>query len=238
MSQEMPSIRDELRTPRSAAVAGVIFSVLLIATLALVRLSISPDPLGSASEMKAHSKAIALAFNLVPFTGIAFLWFIAVVRDRLGEREDRFFVTVFLGSGYLFIATLFLTASLAGGLLTVLGNAPEALVKSGAYGLGRAQIYQTSHVYAMRMAGVFMITTCTLGLRTRIFPHWMTFLGYALAAILLLSAGTIDWIPFVFPLWVLLISVHILLDSYRGQHVDWAEGARAQGQPPGGPHRS
>jgi hypothetical protein len=33
---------------------------------------------------------------LAPFSGIAFLWFVAVVRDLIGEREDRFFATVFL----------------------------------------------------------------------------------------------------------------------------------------------
>lgn len=31
--------------------------------------------------------------------GIAFLWFIGVIRDRSGAHEDRFFATVFLGSG-------------------------------------------------------------------------------------------------------------------------------------------
>jgi hypothetical protein len=43
----------------------------------------------------------ALAVNQVPFAGIAFLWFIGMLRDRLGEFEDRFFATVFFGSGLL-----------------------------------------------------------------------------------------------------------------------------------------
>ena len=43
----------------------------------------------------------------MPFAGIAFLWFIGVVRDQLGEVEDRLFSTVFLGSGLLFLAMLF-----------------------------------------------------------------------------------------------------------------------------------
>lgn len=45
--------------------------------------------------------------KLVPFAGIAFLWFIGVLRDRLGQLEDRFFATVLFGSGPLFLGTLF-----------------------------------------------------------------------------------------------------------------------------------
>jgi hypothetical protein len=71
------------------------------------------------------------------------------------------------------------------------------------------------NVYAMKMAGVFMMSTCTLSLRTGIFPRWMAFLGIALALFLLLSLGFVYWAPLVFPLWVLLISVHILLAYLR-----------------------
>jgi hypothetical protein len=65
------------------------------------------------------------------------------------------------------------------------------------------------------MAGVFMISTCTISVRTRIAPRWMAVLGYALALLLLLSIGSIEWIPLVFPAWVFLISVYILIDNFR-----------------------
>jgi hypothetical protein len=74
------------------------------------------------------------------------------------------------------------------------------------------------NVYAMKMAGVFMITTSTLSLRTGIAPRWMAYLGLALALFLLLSIGFFYWAPLVFPLWVLLISVHILLVNLRRQN--------------------
>ncbi len=57
---------------------------------------------------------MAVSLNLVPFAGIAFLWFIGVLRDRIGEREDRFFATVFLGSGLLFVAMMFVAVAVAG----------------------------------------------------------------------------------------------------------------------------
>ena len=50
---------------------------------------------------------------LAPFAGIMFLWFIAVVRDQIAQREDRFFATVFFGSGLLFVALLFAAAAVA-----------------------------------------------------------------------------------------------------------------------------
>ena len=79
-------------------------------SLLLFRLSVRADPLEAEAWLKTRSNTVALALNLVPFAGIAFLWFIGVLRDRLGELEDRFFATVFLGSGLLFLAMLFASA--------------------------------------------------------------------------------------------------------------------------------
>ena len=59
-----------------------------------------------------------------------------------------------------------------------------------------------------------MISTCTVSIRTHIFPRCMAYLGYALT-LLLLSLGYLHWIPLVFPLWVLLISGHILLTNLQ-----------------------
>ena len=213
MSQEGTFIRNGLRTPRAAALAGILFSILLITSQLLIWISI-PSNLGDpAMEVVIHSKTISLALHLLPFAGIAFLWFIAVVRNRLGTLEDRFFATVFLGSGLLYIAMVFTSAALAGGLILVLINKPELLTQTGTYAMSRAQIYQTMNVYAIRMAGVFMYTTSTILLRTGITPRWIALLGYALGTILLLSVGVIVWIPLVFPVWVFLLSAAILFEK-------------------------
>ena len=213
MGQEGWLIHNRLWAPRAAAIAGILFCVLLITSQLLLWVSIPDSPGGPALDLVGHSKAIALALNLLPFAGIAFLWFIAVVRNRLGALEDRFFSTVFLGSGLLYVAMVFTSAALAGGLIRVLINAPEMLTQTGAYALGRAQIYQTMNVYGIRMAGVFMFSTSTILLRTGLVARWIAFLGYALGAVLLLSVGVIVWITLVFPVWVFLISVAILLEN-------------------------
>jgi hypothetical protein len=202
-----------MKTPRTAAIAGIVFSSLFTISMLLVWISIPADPIGPATNVMNHIKTISFSLDLLPFAGIAFLWFIAVVRDRLGELEDRFFATVFLGSGLLFIAMLFNAAAVAGGLIGILGKGSENLIQSGTYALSRAEIQQTMNIYAMKMAGVFMISTSTISLQIQCFPRWITFLGYVLALILLLSIGTIQWIPLAFPLWVLLISLYILAEN-------------------------
>lgn len=88
---------------------------------------------------------------------------------------------------------------------------PGKLMQSSVYTFGRTVTYQTMNVYGLKVAAVFMISTCTLSIRTGIFPRWMAFLGYAL--VLLLSIGCAHWVPLVFPLWVFLVSVYLLFSN-------------------------
>jgi hypothetical protein len=96
--------RKTLRTPKAAAAAGIIFSLLLITAFWLLRVSVPADPLEPGAWLSTSAGTVAFALNIIPFSGIAFLWFMGVLRDRLGRDEDRFFATVFLGSGLLFLA--------------------------------------------------------------------------------------------------------------------------------------
>jgi len=203
--------REELKTPRSAAIAGMVFAVLLITSQLLAWNSVSVN--SGAADVIRHSRAISLALNLLPFAGIAFLWFIAVLRSRLGALEDRFFATVFMGSGLLYIAMVFTAAALAGGLIRVLLDAPAGFIPTGAYVVGRAEIYQAMTVYGSKMAGVFMFSTSTILLRTMIVPRWIAFVGYALGMALLLSVGIFVWVSLVFPLWVFLVSTAMLFEK-------------------------
>ncbi len=224
MEQATEERISSLRTPGAAAIAGIIFSVLILISIVLIRISVPEDPLDSGSWLNENSKTVALALNLVPFAGIAFLWFIAVIRDRLGESEDRFFATVFLGSGLLFLAMMFTSAANAGGLISIYQSASGTPIDSGMYSYGRSITYQIMNVYTIKMAGAFMLVTCTLALRTGIFQRWMAFLGIGLALFLLLSVGFLYWVILVFPLWVLLISIHILLTNLGNTDSELPEG--------------
>jgi hypothetical protein len=216
MTPNLVATRQALRTPRAAAIAGIIFSVLLSVSLVLIRLALPFDPHAAGAWVfdPAHSAAARVALFLVPFAGIAFLWFIGVVRDRMGAREDRFFASVFLGSGLLFVALLFVTAALAGSLLAILTHAGSSstLLTSGIWPLGHA-LSSTLVTYMMKMAAVFMISTATIALRIVIMPRWLGLLGYAGAFVLLLFVGAVAWVELLFPLWVFLVSLDILRAS-------------------------
>ena len=205
-----------LRTPRAAAFAGIIFSVLLIAALVLLRVSVPAHPaVPGAWLTNAHRRsAVAIALNLIPFAGIAFLWFVGVVRDRIGEREDRFFATVFLGSGLLFVAMLFVGAAVAGGLIA--SQPQSGTPASGTLVLGRHITVLLLNVYAMRMAAVFTLTTVTIARHTKIVARWLTIAGLAIAVVLLIAAGTVPWIELLFPAWILALSIDILVHRSRG----------------------
>ncbi len=211
--------RAPLKAPRAGAIAGIVFSLLLITIVVLTRISVPANPQDAGAWLPDGWASLNFALSLLPFAGIAFLWFIGVLRDRLGAREDRFFATVFLGSGLLFVGMLFVASAVAGGVLILYRATPDKLMESGIYQFGRTVAYEITNVYGMKMAGVFMISTCTASIRTGIFPRWMAFLGYALALLLLLTSGSLHWSPLVFPLWVLLISVHILLANLRPEPV-------------------
>jgi hypothetical protein len=205
-----------LKTPRAAAVAGIVFSVLFIISLVLIRIAVPAEPQDAGTWLARDVQTVTFAIYLFPFIGIAFLWFIGVLRDRMGDQEDRFFATVFMGSGLLFLAMLFVAGAVAAGFITGFGSMPDRMVESGSYAFGRAAVYQLVNVYAVKMAAVFMISTSTVAIRIGIFPRWMAMLGYALALLLLLSTGYIFfWAPLVFPLWVLLVSMNILLSNLK-----------------------
>jgi hypothetical protein len=212
-----PAITARLKAPRAGAIAGILFSILLMTSVVLIRLSVPDTPRDPGTWLAHSAKSIRLALNLLPFAGIAFLWFMGVLRDRMGQKEDRFLATVFLGSGLLFIATTFASSAVTGALMMAYEALPGEMMNSGVYTFARTTAYELVNVYALRMAGVFMISTCTIAIRTGLFPRWMAFLGYALALFLLQSIGRFGWAPLVFPAWALLVSVYVLLVNFRHQ---------------------
>jgi hypothetical protein len=217
MTEAQPATtRRSLKTPRAAAVAGILFALLYGSSLVLIRLAIPAD-MASDSMVWFETSAgtVTFALNLMPYAGIAFLWFIGVIRDRLGEMEDRFFATVFLGSGLLFLSLTFVGAALAGGLLSAYAADSKALVESGIFAYGRAVMFHIINIYAIRMAGVFMISLGTIWLRTGLMHRGWAFLSYALALVLLISIGFSLWVTLIFPGWVLAVSVYFLIRNLR-----------------------
>jgi hypothetical protein len=199
-----------LTTPRAAAIAGILFGLLFAASLTLMRGSIPENITTDTSWVTTGAFRISLALELMPFAGIAYLWFIGVMRDRLGEFEDRFFSSVFYGSSLLFLAMVFVSMAIAGGILATYhmidGETPDYTVIY----FGRALMLHISNVYALRMAGVTMISLATIWLRTGLMPRWLAVVTYSLALALLVVVNYSVWVTLIFPGWVFLISLFIL----------------------------
>ena len=206
-----------LRTPRAAALAGIGFAVLMILSLVLIRISV-PERLDDSGDwLEDQAGRISFAIGLIPFAGIAFLWFLGVIRDRLGEFEDRFFSTVFFGSGLLFIAMTFISAALASSLLNIYALQPDILPQTPTYAFNRIFMNQIINVYGLRMAGVFMMSLGTIWIRTKIMPRVLVFLTYGLALVLLFGINLSLWMSLAFPSWVFVISMEILILNFRQQ---------------------
>jgi hypothetical protein len=217
--------RQRMRTPRAAAIAGIIFAVLFTLSVTMLRLVFPEDMSGASTSasLVQSAKTVKLALTFLPFAGIAFLWFIGVVRDRLGKYEDQFFSTVFFGSGLLFIAMAFSTAAIAGALVASLDVTLGTPLETDVVTFARALIYTILNVYAIRMAGVFMLSLGTIWLRTRVMPRLFIFLTYGFAALMLLAGSLSAWLVLILPAWVFVISVYILVVSLRGETLEAEE---------------
>ena len=217
MNSSPAKTRQPSSPPRVVAISGVLFSALYITSLVLIRLAVPADPKDPGVWLTdpTYRSWVRIALNLVPFTGIAFLWYMGVLRNRIGLLEDRFFATVFLGSGLLFVAMLFAAVAVSRGLLETFSAAGRLSAESETYAVGRATAHALMNTFGMKMAAIFMFVTSTIGLRTAVLARWVSLVGFALGLVLLLVITDFAWIALVFPFWVLLVSTYILIADFR-----------------------
>jgi hypothetical protein len=211
----------QVRSVEAAAVAGGVYSVL--AVVGMLLLSRFPSLDGTEEEItawfddSANRSSSILGLNLVAVSSIAFLWFVAVIRRRLGDLEDRFFGTVFFGSAIVYVAIwLAGGAVLAGPAMaaTVLdsGSVSEASASLAA-GVGAGLLL----VVAPRIQAVFVLTTSTLILRSRILPRWLAIVGYVIAVGMFVFPLVAEPLGLGFPAWVLVVSIVIFLRRPTGK---------------------
>jgi hypothetical protein len=213
-AQDGPQFR-RLTTPRSAAVAGVLFAVLFAASLVLLRSAIPDDPFAQIAWVRDGRTRIGAALVLAPMAAVAFLWFIGVMRDVLGDLEDRFFASVFFGSGLLFVAMVAVSMGIAGAILTVT-EIPE-VASNGLIYFGRSLMLQISNVWGVRLAAAFMISLATIWIRTGLMPRWAAVITYLVAAALIVVVSLSLWVTLVFPAWVGAVSLMVLF-ARPGSH--------------------
>ena len=219
MTEHSASSRiQKLRTPRAAAAAGVLFAVLFAAVLVLVRTALPEGAAPGSQWLELGSRHIEVAAVLMPFAGISFLWFIGVLRDGFGRLEDKFFSTVFLGSGILFLAMMFAASAVGAGLAASSNALGESAAHTDVASFGRMLLLTLSKTYALRMGAVFMMSLATIWLRTGLMPRWLALSTYAMAIALLIASDVSMWLTLVFPAWVLVVSVLLLTRAGVFEH--------------------
>ncbi|WP_154795010.1 hypothetical protein [Occultella kanbiaonis] len=221
-----PPVRARLFQGSGAGLAGLLFAVLFV--VGFVILDQVPDSATREDLIEYYrgaggSAVIVAGFYLVPFSGLAFLWFIAASRHRLrslARREDPLLDTVQITAGVLFVAMIFVAAAAA-----VTGVSAVRLNTSNAADLVTLEQASTMTsyaqtllmIYAFRTAGVFILASTTRGLRAKLFPRWFAVVSFLAVAVLLLSLTSVRAVVLVVPLWVAVASAVILFRRATGQ---------------------
>lgn len=203
-----------LRSIEAAAIAGIIHSILLVIALNILLsppgISASQADVSAFYQNDSSPLRGVLAFNLVVFAMIGFIWFVAVIRHRIGEREPRFFATVFFGAGILYAAmTLIGAASLAAPMVLreVGGQAPDP---------GVAAMTRSFGVVALagavpRVQALIVFSTAALGRITRTLPAWLVWISYLFGLALFVTVTFFTPGLYAFPSWVAVVSLAILV---------------------------
>lgn len=193
--------------------AGLLHSALsLVATGLLLS---SPDPRDGDAEIadwyldESNQRTMILAVNLMVMASIMFVWFVAVIRRRVGERENRFFGTVFLGSALL-LTGAWLVAAVFWAAPAVAGEAFGLVPAADTVAMTQAGALTMASIVATRLEAVFIISTTTVGRLSQAFPRWLVLSGYAIGLTLLLVPVPNDMFTWVFPIWVAIVSVALL----------------------------
>lgn len=218
--------RREIRSPRAAAIAGIFYSILIFSVMILTRRAANVQPEQVTREyLETWSGTFSLVLLLVPFAGIAFLWFTGVIRDRLRDREDRFFATIFFGSGIIYVLLIFLWGAILGTIMRMASLEARGVIQifsTDVLTFGLILMNEIHGNFALRMAGVYMSAVGTMWNRTKLMPRWLTLITYVLALGFLVAAERIQEARFIFPAWVLVVSIYTLVLNYRSTHEEEA----------------
>jgi hypothetical protein len=203
-----------MRSIEAAAIAGFLYSALsLVATGLLLS---APDP-GDGDQVitdwyldDGNQGRQILAVNLLTVSSIMFVWFVAVIRRRVGDRENRFFGTVFFGSALL-LTGAWLSAGVLLAAPAVAARTFDIVPGAGTVAMTQAAGITMASIVATRLEAVFIISTTTVGRLSGAFPRWLVIIGYVVGLALLLMPMPNVLLTWVFPVWVAMASAMLLI---------------------------
>jgi hypothetical protein len=197
---------------RLTAAVGALHALLFLGSSAL--LANRPGPHASTADINEYyqsadsRRVILVGLYLMPFAGIAFIWFIVALRTWLegtASRVNALLSNVQLVVGILYVALFFAAAASTSVLAASVEFSDgdiDPVVAHQFPQFGSTLLL----VFALRMAAMFVLTTSTIARQSRVVPSWFAWSGYAVSLFLLLSASLEPWLAFVFPVWLLVLS--------------------------------
>lgn len=207
-------VRSRVASIEAAAVAGIVCAIGWSLSL---RVLLSAPGIGATDREIAeyyadsgNATAALVWVQVLVFSTIAFLWFVGVVRGRIGDREPKLFGTVFLGSSILLAALLFLGATLLAApavLVAVADKAPDP----GSTSLLRSAAAVVLSVFLPRVATLVMFSTASLGRATGGLPRWLVVVTFVIGLFELVNVTLATPTVFLVPAWIALVSVVLLV---------------------------
>jgi hypothetical protein len=193
-------------------IAGATYALLFIISYWLMldvpNQDASADELGDYYASTDGRIINLVALYLLPFGGIAFLWFVVSLRMWISVRAVRpinaLFSTVQFASGLLFLALLFASAAaISIGPVTYTGpdDLPHTVVTREFPLFGTSLFF----IFATRMGAMFVFTTTRICASAAIIPKWFTYVGLVVGVVMLLTSSFNRWMIVVFPIWVLVL---------------------------------
>ncbi|MDJ0954424.1 MAG: hypothetical protein QNJ81_12165 [Acidimicrobiia bacterium] len=205
--------RHKMRSVEAAAIAGIVAAVGWVYTLE--RLLAGPGVEATEAEIAQFFASpdtgwdTLVLLQIMVLATAGFLWFVGVIRTRIGESAPRLFDTVFAGGAILFAGLLFIgSAALAAPFIL----ADRGItVDPGGAALLRSYALVVLAVFAPRVAALVVFSSSTLGLRTGTLPRWLVLIGYLVGIVMLLNVTFFSPSVYIFPGWIALVSLVLLV---------------------------
>jgi hypothetical protein len=181
-SSPAPRSPDHVRSLRKAAmltaVVGAVHAVLFLVSWWL--LSDRPGPTASVEEIgefygsAASRRVLLVGLYLMPFAGIAFIWFVVALRmwvEGTSRRVNILLSNIQLVTGILYVALFFAAAASSSVLAASVEFSDgeiDPVVAHQFPQFGSTLLL----VFALCMAAMFVFTTSTIGRTSRVVPAW------------------------------------------------------------------
>lgn len=207
-------VRSRVASIEAAAVAGIVcgigWSLSLAGLLSAPGIGATDGEIAEYYADPGNATAALVWLQVLVLSTVAFLWFVGVVRGRIGDREPKLFGTVFLGSSLLLAGLLFSGATLlaAPAVLVAVGDtAPDP----GSVSLMRSAAAVVLSVFLPRVATLVMFSTASLGRATGGLPRWLVVVTYLIGVFEFVNVTVSTPTVFVVPAWIVLVSVVLLV---------------------------